>query len=150
MIVVRSANTSDKDKIAAFQMSMALETENLLLDSATVHHGVEAVFNDAGKGAYYVAEADGRVIASLLTTYEWSDWRNGNILWIQSVFVEGEFRGIGVFKKLYKHVKSMVLDEKNNYRGIRLYVDKSNTNAINVYSKLGMINHHYDTFEWMP
>jgi len=23
----------------------------------------------------------------LLTTFEWSDWRNGTILWIQSVYV---------------------------------------------------------------
>lgn len=139
----------DKDQIAAFQISMALETENLILYPEIVNLGVEAVFRDPAKGTYYVAEVENRAIASLLTTYEWSDWRNGNILWIQSVFVEKEFRGSGVFKKLYEHIKSLVLDDKNNYRGIRLYVDKANTKAINVYSKLGMTNHHYETFEWM-
>lgn len=149
MIHIRSANISDKDKIADFQISMALETENLILYPDIVELGVDAVFRDPAKGKYYVAEADNRVIASLLTTYEWSDWRNGNILWIQSVFVEGEFRGQGVFRMLYEHVKSIVLDEKNSYRGIRLYVDKSNTKAIQVYSKFGMTNHHYETFEWM-
>lgn len=149
MIQVRKAILEDKDQIAAFQISMALETENLILYPEIVNLGVEAVFRDPAKGSYYVAEVDNRVIASLLTTYEWSDWRNGNILWIQSVFVEGEFRGRGVFRMLYEYVKSTVLNEKNGYRGIRLYVDKSNVKAIEVYTKLGMTNHHYETFEWM-
>jgi ribosomal protein S18 acetylase RimI-like enzyme len=149
MIKVRKASLQDKDQIVAFQISMAMETENLILYPEIVNLGVEAVFRDPAKGTYYVAVHDNRVIASLLTTYEWSDWRNGDILWIQSVFVEGEFRGRGVFRMLYDYVKSIVMDDKNNYRGIRLYVDKSNAKAIEVYRKLGMTNHHYETFEWM-
>jgi len=149
MITVRNASREDKQAIAEFQIAMALETENLQLDAAVVDQGVEAVFNDASKGSYYVATEGHKVIGSLLTTYEWSDWRNGQILWIQSVFVLKDYRGKGVFKKLYTFVKNKVEDKTNNLRGIRLYVDKSNGAAQRVYEKLGMENHHYETYEWM-
>jgi GNAT superfamily N-acetyltransferase len=149
MIKIRNATKADKSSIAEFQLAMALETENLALNREVVNLGVEAVFDDPSKGAYYIADSDGQVIGSLLTTYEWSDWRNGQVLWIQSVFVMKEFRGKGVFKMLYEHIKLKVLEKKNGFRGIRLYVDKSNKSAQRVYEKLGMENHHYETYEWM-
>jgi RimJ/RimL family protein N-acetyltransferase len=34
-------------------------------------------------------------------------------------------------------------------RGIRLYVDKRNTRAQQVYARLGMNGEHYQVFEWM-
>ncbi len=127
---------------------MAMETENLKLDLNTVTKGVEAVFNDSYKGKYYVAEADNIVVACLLTTYEWSDWRNGTILWIQSLYVEKGFRKKGIFKAMFNHIKEIVTTN-DTLKGIRLYVDKSNLIAVNVYKSLGMNNQHYSLFEWM-
>ena len=111
--------------------------------------GVLAVFSDDRKGSYYVAELNGAVIGALMTTYEWSDWRNGRVIWIQSVFVEKEYRGKGIYRMLYEHVKALVQSDENDFRGIRLYVDKTNTAARKVYEKLGMENHHYEMYEWM-
>jgi len=128
---------------------MALETENLELSGLTVNNGVKAVFKDKSKGTYYVAELDGKIVGSLLTTYEWSDWRNGRVLWIQSVYVEKQHRGKGIYRKLYEHVKKLVEHDKTDFRGIRLYVDKSNSSAQKVYEKLGMESHHYEMYEWM-
>lgn len=149
MEIIRDANPADAPHIVEYQLKMALETENLELTKSVVELGVEAVFNDNSKGAYYVAEIDGRVVGSLLITYEWSDWRNGQVLWIQSVYVLKEFRGQGVFKKLYAYIKEKVSDPGNDFRGIRLYVDKTNNDAQKVYEKLGMENHHYEMYEWM-
>jgi len=149
MVQVRTAKISDSPQIKDFQIRMAMETENLQLDASVVEKGVNAVFKDESKGTYYVAELDGKVVASLLTTYEWSDWRNGQVLWIQSVYVSPEYRGLGIYRRLYEHIKDIVKSHKNNFRGIRLYVDKTNKNARNVYEKLGMENHHYEMYEWM-
>lgn len=149
MILIRKANLSDRQSIVQFQIEMALETESLTLDNNTVEKGVDAVFKDAGKGRYYVAENNNEIIGSLLTTYEWSDWRNGRILWIQSVFVKKNHRGKGVYRQLYEHIKAIVKNERNDFRGIRLYVDKSNAAAQKVYQRLAMENHHYELFEWM-
>ena len=82
-MLVREAKSGDLNSIVEFQLSMARETEEVMLDHNTVEKGVAAVLKDSSKGIYYVAEADGIVIGSLLTTYEWSDWRNGTVLWIQ-------------------------------------------------------------------
>ena len=149
MIIIRKANSSDSQFIVRFQLDMALETENLSLDPIVVGKGVKAVFQDNSKGSYYIAELDGTVVGSLMTTYEWSDWRNGRVLWIQSVFVDALHRGKGIYRKLYEHVKSLVQHDETDFRGIRLYVDKTNSTAQKVYGKLGMENHHYEMYEWM-
>lgn len=148
MISIQPADRSDAATIVEFQLKMALETEDLTLDPKIVKQGVEAIFADAGKGTYYVAKEQGYVIACLLTTPEWSEWRNGTVLWIQSVYVRPSHRGRGVFGRLYAHVKSLV-HENPGLRGIRLYVDNRNRDAQKVYEALGMNNEHYQLFEWM-
>ncbi|WP_372950073.1 GNAT family N-acetyltransferase [Mariniphaga sp.] len=147
-MLVRKAKSEDLNSILKFQLAMARETEGIDLEQSTVEKGVAAVLKDSTKGNYYVAEKNGKVIGSLLTTFEWSDWRNGTVLWIQSVYVVPEFRRKGVYSKLYGHVKNLVL-ENDDLKGIRLYADKSNEGAHKVYQKLGMTPDHYVTFEWL-
>ena len=100
-IEVRKALPGDAPVIAGFQISMAMETEQILLDVNVVSLGVQAVFHDVSKGQYFVALEDGKIIGSMLTTPEWSDWRNRIVLWIQSVYILPEYRRKGVFRKLY-------------------------------------------------
>ncbi len=144
---IRKGNIKDAEIIIDFQQKMAKETEDLKLDNNTITQGVHAVFEDASKGTYYVAEDDGKVIASLMTTYEWSDWRNGCVLWIQSVYVLPEYRQKGVYKQMYEYLKQMVI-KSDKYLGLRLYVDLTNERAQKVYTKLGMNGEHYKLFEW--
>lgn len=147
-ILIRPGLLFDIEAIADFQIKMAQETENLTLDSDTVHKGVSAVMDDPSKGKYWVAEVSGQVVGCLLTVNEWSDWRNGSVLWIHSVYVQPQMRKLGVFKKLYDHLKQMVM-ESPELRGLRLYVDKSNMSAQKVYENLGMSGEHYHLFEWL-
>lgn len=146
-VVIRPAAVSDASAIAEFQVAMALETENLVLDREICSAGVRAVFDETSRGRYFVAERDGRVIASTLVTYEWSDWRNGVVWWIHSVYVVPEQRGSGVFSTLYRHLQELA--RESGIRGIRLYVDKTNLAARKVYEKLGMNGEHYHLYEWM-
>ena len=146
--MIRQADKTDSINIIEFQLAMALETEQLALDKPTVIMGVAAVMADPSKGIYYVAEIKGQVVGSLLTTFEWSDWRNGTVLWIQSVYVRPEFRKRSVFSALYQHIREKVA-ANTDLRGIRLYADKTNTSAHDVYQHLGMSAEHYQMFEWM-
>lgn len=148
MITYREGTPDDATPILEFQIAMALETEDVRLEREITGQGVQAVFADPSKGRYFVGEENGRVIASLLITYEWSDWRNGTVWWIQSVYVAPEARGRGVYAGLYQHVKAMV-EAEPAIRGIRLYVDNRNKAAQNVYARLGMEGEHYRVFEWM-
>jgi ribosomal protein S18 acetylase RimI-like enzyme len=147
-MLIRQATHSDIPSIIDFQLKMALETENLTLDRTTLTTGVNQLFNDHSKGKYYVAEENNLVLGCLMTTYEWSDWRCGTVLWIQSVYIESRYRGKGVYKKLYDHIQQLVATDQD-LRGIRLYVDKTNKAAQSVYQKLGMNGEHYQLFEWM-
>ncbi len=147
-MIVRSATVEDVPVIAGFQTAMASETEHIELNRETVGQGVSAVFEKPERGRYYVAESDGRVVGSLLTTYEWSDWRNGTVLWIQSVYVLPGYRRKGIYRAMYKHIRELVNADPGLF-GIRLYADVSNTTAHLVYESLGMKKDHYLTFEWM-
>lgn len=148
MINIRPAKYKELETIVDFQIRMARETEGIELNEADLQKGVAAVFEDFNKGMYYIAEEDDHVIACLLTTPEWSEWRNGTVLWIQSVYVLDEYRGKGVFKSMYNFIKNRV-EQDNSLKGIRLYVEKTNLSAQKVYEAIGMDGDHYHFFEWM-
>ncbi|MFZ6000798.1 MAG: GNAT family N-acetyltransferase [Bacteroidota bacterium] len=147
-MMIRVATEADIPVVISFQKNMAIETENVVLDDAVVREGLRNLMADASKGKYYVAEENGTIIGCLMTTYEWSDWRNGNVIWIQSVYVPKEHRGKGVYKAMYDFIQQMVKNDPN-LRGVRLYVDKRNQAAQQVYEKLGMNGEHYQVYEWM-
>jgi L-amino acid N-acyltransferase YncA len=145
---IREATEKDIPSIIDFQLKMALETENITLEISTLTQGIHQLFKDPTKGRYYVAVEETEVMGCLMTTYEWSDWRCGTVLWIQSVYVSAAHRGKGVYKKLYEHIQQMVIADPD-LRGIRLYVDKTNAGAKQVYEKLAMNGEHYQMYEWM-
>lgn len=145
---VRSARPEDAPIIAGFQILMARETEGIELDPETVSRGVGAVFADPARGEYFVAVVGGSIAGCLLITPEWSDWRNGTVLWIVSLYVVPEMRGRGVYRALYEDLQARV-QASPDLIGIRLYVDKRNTAAQRVYTRLGMTREHYELFEWM-
>ena len=144
----RDATPDDAGSIVEFQLAMARETEDLELDRNTLALGVDAVFANPPLGRYFVAVSGGEVVGSLMITYEWSDWRNGNVWWIQSVYVTPAYRRRGIYAGLYQHVRAMV-EAQPSIRGIRLYVDNRNKPAQEVYARLGMEGEHYRVFEWM-
>ena len=143
---IREAALSDAQVIAAFNVRLAEESEGLRLDAATVQAGVAAELNDPTKGIYYVAEIEGAVVGQLMITYEWSDWRNGTIWWIQSVYVKPEFRRVGLFRALFNHVQTLARTRKD-VCSLRLYVHADNTRASQSYERLGMTRTHYEIFE---
>jgi ribosomal protein S18 acetylase RimI-like enzyme len=147
MITIRKAIISDASTIIDFQKRMAWETESIRLETEVLSKGVTSVFSDQSKGQYYVAESDGKIVASLLITYEWSDWRNTNVWWIQSVYVLSEFRRKGIFTTMYSFLKKEV--SKESVAGLRLYVELNNIRAQKTYKAIGMDNEHYIMFEWL-
>ena len=144
-ITIRPARPSDAPLIADFNARMARETENLALDPATLSAGVRAVLGDAGKGIYYAAEAVGRVVGQLLITHEWSDWRNGVVWWMQSVYVVPDYRRRGVFRALYQHVANEA--RRSGVVLLRLYVHESNSPGQCTYRRLGMHATQYRVME---
>lgn len=135
----------DVEAIARFQVEMAMESEGTELNLERVTRGVTMAMADESKGRYIVARIDGEAVGSLMLTREWSDWNCQWYWWIQSVYVEPQHRGKGVYKAMYATVKQMAKEQ--NVSQIRLYVDKTNTTAQQAYQRLGMSETHYLMYE---
>jgi ribosomal protein S18 acetylase RimI-like enzyme len=136
-ISIRSATSADAELIADFNNRLAMETEDRTLNNDLIVPGVDALLHDAAKGRYWVALAEDRIVGQIGVTYEWSDWRNGMLWWIQSVYVHEDFRRRGIFSALYRHVESLAAAEAN-VRGLRLYLEKENRGAQKTYESLGI------------
>ena len=143
---IRKATQADLKFVAESNAALATETEGKVLDPALLRPGVQAVLDDPSLGHYYVAEIDGQPVGQLMTTFEWSDWRNGLFLWIQSVYVMPGHRGDGVFRALFGHLESLAREDAR-ICGIRLYVDRGNHRAQEVYRRLGMHRSNYGVME---
>lgn len=145
-IKIRRANENDIDAIVRFNEAMAIETENKVLNHNIITNGVTRLFNFPQYGFYILAEVDNEIVASLMITTEWSDWRDGLFWWVQSVFVVPLQRRKGLYSKLYNHVKELASADEN-ICGFRLYVDNENTSAQKTYEKCGMEQTNYILYE---
>src|ERR1700759_2976073 len=141
-ITVRAAQRGDIETIVAFNAAMAMETESKTLPRQLLRPGVTAVFDEPRRGFYRVAEIGGEIAGCLMVTFEWSDWRNGDWWWLQSVYVKPEFRRHGVFRAMYDHVERAA-QSASDVVGIRLYVEKENHRAQSTYTSLGMSEEEY-------
>ncbi|MDW8262412.1 MAG: GNAT family N-acetyltransferase [Phycisphaerales bacterium] len=144
-VLIRDAIREDAPTIARFNVALAKETETLQLDVNTVLRGVTAALADAGKARYFVAEVGGQIVGCCMITHEWSDWRNGDIWWLQSVYVLPEHRRRGVFRALYRHVRASA--QAAGAVALRLYVERANVDAIRTYSTVGMRLTNYQVME---
>ena len=144
-MILRKATAADINTLAQHNNMMAQETENKSLDLPTVQKGVKAVIDDPMKGFYLLVDIDGQIAANLMITYEWSDWRNSNIWWVQSVYVQQQHRRKGLYKMLYNEIKRLAKQEGIGV--LRLYVEQENTVAQKTYSSLGMQHSYYQLYE---
>jgi len=143
---IREANPADAGLIADFSNRLAEETESHSLSPELIGPGVAAFLADPSKGRYWLAEKDGRVIGQIAVTYEWSDWRNGMLWWIQSVYVDADNRRQGVYSGLYRHVETLAKAD-SSVAGLRLYVRKDNKRAQATYEKHGMGKTNYQVMQ---
>jgi ribosomal protein S18 acetylase RimI-like enzyme len=143
---IRVATPHDAGVLIEFNAAMALETEGKQLLPEVIGAGVRSLLQKESSGFYVVAEDSGRVAGSLLVTKEWSDWRNGEFWWLQSVYVRPEFRRQGVYKRLYRHIQEMAAKDPG-VCGFRLYVERENARAQTTYRALGMKETRYLVYE---
>ncbi len=144
-IIIRDAIRSDIDFLVECNAAMALETERKALDRAVLTRGTQAVFDDPRRGFYLIAERDGESVGCLLITFEWSDWRDGDWWWFQSVYVLPHARRGGVFRALYHEVERRARATPGVV-GLRLYVERDNAHAQRTYESLGMEEEPYKIF----
>ncbi|MCU0977204.1 MAG: GNAT family N-acetyltransferase [Steroidobacteraceae bacterium] len=144
-LILRDGTASDLEFIVEANRRLALESEEVELDLGLLRPGVAAVLADRSRGRYFIAQAGGRPLGQMMLTYEWSDWRNGSFWWIQSVYVDDAHRGQGVFSALFRHAAGLASADPA-VCGLRLYVDRANVRAQEIYAHLGL---HASNYEFM-
>jgi GNAT superfamily N-acetyltransferase len=146
--MIRDGTMADAPVIVEFNRCLALETEGKVLDEAVLFTGVSRALADPERLRYWVAEfgGSGGVVGQAAISREWSDWRDGWVWWLQSVYVAQPYRGCGVFRALYQHIQQ---EARGNPEviGLRLYVEDSNKPAQRTYQALGMKPGGYSVFE---
>lgn len=146
-IRVRSALPGDADIICEFNLRLADESEGRRPDPEVLRRGVLEALARKDLCLYFVAEIAGRVVGQAMVTYEWSDWRAGMFWWYQSVYVDRDFRGRGVFHKISSHIMHLAKTTPG-VCGLRLYVEEHNQRAIEVYRGMGLTPSGHVVYEW--
>lgn len=148
---IRLASEADADAIVNFNLQLAWESEKLHLEQRILRDGVLRVIRNPLLGRYYLAVLPGgEVIGQTMVNFEPTDWRNGVILWLQSVYVSQSFRRLGVFKSLYQYILSSCQKDIGDIRLVRLYMEKDNELGARTYQSLGMTKTHYVVYELTP
>ncbi len=151
-VLVRRATMADLEMISAFNYALAKETEARILDGVLLRAGVESLLGDPQKGWYAVAVSqqgsyEQKIIGQILITFEWSDWRNGQFWWLQSLYVDQQFRQQGVFRQLFEYVHQQAQKNPENICGFRLYVERENFQAHQAYAHMGFQETVYQMHE---
>ncbi|APW60756.1 GNAT family N-acetyltransferase [Paludisphaera borealis] len=146
--LIRDASPDDHAAIVEFNRRLAEETEGKTLDPNVLDRGVARALADPDRLRYWVVEraGDRRIVAQTAISREWSDWRDGWLWWLQSVYVVAELRGQGLFKALYQHIRDQAAADPDVI-GIRLYVEEGNLRAQQTYHALGLRPGGYSVFE---
>ena len=144
-IQIKKADFDDALVIAEFNRRMAKETESLDLDETIILGGVKGLMRNPELGFYVVAKIKNSVCGCLMITKEWSDWRNGLIWWIQSVYIHPDYRRMGIYREMYQFIADYA--KKQKVIGLRLYVEHNNSIAQKTYKKLGMKKSEYHIYE---
>lgn len=144
-MLIRNAVLSDAEIIAENNILLARGSENITIRHETVLEGVKAIITDEQKGFYLVVENCNEIIGQMMITFEWSDWQNKTIWWLQSVYVHKAWRQKGIFTQLLKTIKQRA--SEHNVDVLRLYVRKNNEKAKKAYQRVKMIKEPYDIYQ---
>jgi ribosomal protein S18 acetylase RimI-like enzyme len=139
---MQKAGSGDREVIVDNIMRMAMESEGRALERSTVKSAMDRFLGDPSRGFYLLARSGGRVVGQCMITSEFSDWKDGEYWWVQSVYVGVEDRRKGVLRALLEETRRMAKQQGDVF-GIRLYVDRDNQNAIEAYRRLGLPISHY-------
>lgn len=146
-VVIRDATPEDTAHIVDFNYRLAAESESKILDREVLTRGVRRGFSCPELCRYFIAEVGGDPAGMTMVTYELTDWRDGVIWWLQSIFVRPRYRRHGVFRAIYDHIKELAIADPDA-RTLALYVKKYNRRAIDTYKAMGMTDGDYYVMEY--
>ena len=90
----------------------------------------------------FLLESDGIPVGFALTAKTWSREAGGKVLWLEELFILGEYRSKGLGREYFSFIEEYA--RSNGFMRIRLEVEPSNTRARSLYERLGYIPLEYE------
>ena len=105
MVNVRKANLRDLDRLIEFTSEEAREAEGETKVPDTLRRGIEVALSNNDVATYWVlTDTKDDPVGSISIIKEWSDWNAGYYWWIQSMYIQPEYRGKGLMNFLLNAV----------------------------------------------
>lgn len=146
-VAIRDATVGDVESIVDFNYRLAAESEDKTLDRDLLRKGVQRGFSRTELCRYFIAEVDGKPAGMTMLTYELTDWQDGVIWWLQSVYVYPQYRKRGVFRTIFQHIEGLGRSDPDA-RTLCLYVKTHNLGALKTYKSMGMVDGNYEVLEY--
>jgi GNAT superfamily N-acetyltransferase len=133
---------ADLDKLISLTVLEAQEAEEIDLSPESVRRGLLAALKNDTLGIYWIlTKENDEVIGNVSAIKEWSNWNGGYYWWIQSLFIQPEFRGAGLRQRLIDTVKEEA--QREGGLELRFYAHSTNIRAIRAYKKSGFSGSDY-------
>lgn len=141
---IRKAVSQDVDALVDFNTRLSLEQSNRALDPVKVRLGVSHLLENPDEGVYYICEINNQPVGFLMAFFEWSDWRAGNLYYVESAYTLPDFRNQEVFKSLFRQAYE---DAKAENTAVRVLIPESSPISSECFTKLGLSESHYSILE---
>jgi GNAT superfamily N-acetyltransferase len=132
---IRAAAQADIPQILAFIRALAIYEREPDAVSATEDDLLKHGF---GPNPFYlclIAELDGQPAGFALYFFNYSTWEGRPGLYLEDLFVQPEFRGLGIGKALLERIAAIAVE--NGCPRLQWEVLDGNTPAIDVYRAMG-------------
>jgi GNAT superfamily N-acetyltransferase len=134
----QSYNLLNKELVIDMVINLAVETENKKLDRELIYQSVLELVNTPNFGFYQLSFSGETICGMNLVTYEYNIKLSKKVIWLQTVYVDKQFRSKGVFKGLLGKLCEITRNtDENFYNRLKLYMEKDNQTAHQVYLKSG-------------
>ena len=144
MLVIREATRTDAQLLVTMIREFAEFERQLEHVVITPHDLVRDALGADARVHALIAEWDGDPAGYGFYYFTYSTWVGRYSLFVEDIFVRGQFRGKGIGKALMKHMAAIA--QKQSCYGMRWEVLDWNTPAIDFYRSLGAELQR----EWLP
>ena len=135
--MIREVCESDIDSVIILCQKHA-EHERMPYNSANKKELLtKAIFSEVKQLHCFVVEYNYKIVAYFTYTFDFSTWDAANFLHLDCLYIEPEYRGLGIGKRAIELLKE--ISSKHNCVNIQWQTPVFNEDAIAFYKKIGAL-----------
>ena len=145
-IIVRQGRENDSNLIYRLILELAKDQNQTEYVKTNEGEIKKAISGQQAKMGVLVAELNSQIVGYLSFTWNYSIWNAKEFMALDDLFVNGQFRGMGIGKNLMEKAKELCINR--NASVIKWEVEMNNDKAIRFYRRLGATINIKGIFKW--